>query len=348
MKKCIVIIFALFVYNAMYGQEVQKQNAEKEKNPQTETAKKPVTVSGVSTPVSETSVKPTDSKVNTSPVVSERPVAEKKPSLNIQEIMSIAKPIVEQKENGVVNWTEQYIEATGVSFMDFERFKIEGQAEEMAKRGAIVIAQRNLLEIISGLRITGQTIVRDFVTESDVVMSRIDGVIKGAQMVGEAVVTKNSVKVTMRVPIYDSQRGIAPVIQQNMIEKNPQLSDMMNKNMLQNQDINEEEFPFFALDMKGQTFTPSMFPKIVDGEGNVLIDFATIYNSEIGEFPQFFQIPQLIKDGKYAEAITTIPGLVDKDGNIKINTGHNDKVKNWTKKITNFVGKFGPLLISLI
>ena len=54
----------------------------------------------------------------------------------------------------------------------------------MAQRAALVDAYRNLAETVKGIRITGQTYVRDFVAESDYVQTSLDTFIKGARIVG--------------------------------------------------------------------------------------------------------------------------------------------------------------------
>ena len=82
--------------------------------------------------------------------------------------------------------------------MNREKFTLPGQAEEMAIRGAVVVAQRNLLEIIDGVQVYGQTVVKDLETQSDIIVTRIQGIIKGAMPV-DTVVTKDYAQVTLRI-----------------------------------------------------------------------------------------------------------------------------------------------------
>jgi len=76
-----------------------------------------------------------------------------------------------------INWTQGLIACEGES--------ARGQESFAAKRVAVVVAQRNLLEVIKGVRIDSQTTVRDGLVGNDVITSRVEGVIRGAQ------VTKN-------------------------------------------------------------------------------------------------------------------------------------------------------------
>ena len=62
---------------------------------------------------------------------------------------------------------EGYIQVVGVSE--------EGQSRYKAMRAATVVAQRDLLEIMEGLRLSGQTTVRDGMLQSDDIRTSITG-----------------------------------------------------------------------------------------------------------------------------------------------------------------------------
>ncbi|HSW44447.1 MAG TPA: hypothetical protein VLM89_02640 [Phycisphaerae bacterium] len=61
--------------------------------------------------------------------------------------------------------------------------RMPAQARMMAIRAAEIDAKRQLLERIKGLRITSDTIVRDFVAESDQITAQAQGTVVGAQTV---------------------------------------------------------------------------------------------------------------------------------------------------------------------
>src|SRR5690606_37275715 len=118
------------------------------------------------------------------------------------------QPVIENKPNGSINWTQQYVEAKGQSVIDNERFKNPAQAKAMATRGAVVVAQRNLLEMVQGVNVVGETTVQDMITTSDYIYTRVEGLIKGAQQFGPAKELDGMIEVTMRMPIYGND-GIA-------------------------------------------------------------------------------------------------------------------------------------------
>lgn len=73
----------------------------------------------------------------------------------------------------------------------------------MAERAAEVDAKRRLVERIKGLRINSETIVRDFVAESDVINTEANAMLVGAHQVGKAYYHHDEliVEVTVEVPL---------------------------------------------------------------------------------------------------------------------------------------------------
>lgn len=76
------------------------------------------------------------------------------------------------------------------------------QARLMAERAAEVDAMRRLLEQIKGLRLTSDTLVRDFVTESDEIRTQASGIVIGAARVSTYLHQDELIaEVTMEVPV---------------------------------------------------------------------------------------------------------------------------------------------------
>lgn len=81
---------------------------------------------------------------------------------------------------GEINWVEGYVRAIG------HGAAVRGslaQARPLARRAAVNDAQRNLLEIMKGVKIDSATTVENFVVSSDVIRARVNGVVKGAHVV---------------------------------------------------------------------------------------------------------------------------------------------------------------------
>ncbi len=79
---------------------------------------------------------------------------------------------------------------------------VSPQGRLLAERAAQMDAARRLLEQIKGLRLTSDTLVRDFITESDEIRTKAEGIVVGATQVGKYLHTDDLiVEVTMEVPV---------------------------------------------------------------------------------------------------------------------------------------------------
>jgi hypothetical protein len=84
--------------------------------------------------------------------------------------------------------TQGVVEATGMGTVDLSKTRNKIQAKLLAKRAARVDAQRNLLEMVEGVRLTSGTTVKDAQLESDLVANRVKGLLRGAFIVEENII----------------------------------------------------------------------------------------------------------------------------------------------------------------
>ena len=271
-------------------------------------------------------------------------------SIKLEEAIASAEPIITTSTNGNVNWTDQYVEAKGSSVIDSERFKNSAQANAMAARGAVVVAQRNLLEIINGVQVSGETTVEDMITTSDVISTKVEGVIKGARIIGEPVIKNGMIEVTMRVPLYESG-GLAPAV----FEGIPQtLSPVIEVKPIENdkpvsvsQAANEAESKKLVFNLNGQKFDPSLFPIIQDKDGKILLDLSKVYDPKSGKFPKYLQLAKDVMKGVgFDKGADVVDVISTSGGKITLSDIGKNKI-NWQKvgKTAATIGKFLLLLI---
>ena len=103
---------------------------------------------------------------------------------------------VETVGQGMINWTSGEVYATGIGAPPANAVNA-AQARAMAERAAQVVAYRNLLEIVKGVRVDSETVVENFMTKSDIIRTKIDGVIKGAMPVKKQYLSDGSVEITV-------------------------------------------------------------------------------------------------------------------------------------------------------
>jgi len=229
---------------------------------------------------------------------------------------------VQEMDHGKINWTDQYIEAEGSSIMDSSRFKLRNQAKLMAQRGAIVDAQRNLLEIVNGVLVEGQTTVKDLVVESDEVKTKVSGMLKGAVKVGKTTYEDGVATVRLRIPLYadglaeavDTTPAPAPV----PVDPNaPVVQDSLPKSVM--------------LSVSG-TYNPRLFPTLTDSQNKIIWDMAQSFDPTKGK------ALSIVKQGSGAlEAMKGKKGMEllevaqDQLGNLVLNDKSKARVEKWKK-----------------
>ena len=107
---------------------------------------------------------------------------------------------VESLGSGTVNWTTGEVYATGIGAPP-ARPANAAQARAMAERAAQVVALRNLLETVKGVRVDSETVVENFMTKSDVIRTKVDGIVKGARIVKKQFMSDGSVEVLVAMPM---------------------------------------------------------------------------------------------------------------------------------------------------
>lgn len=88
-------------------------------------------------------------------------------------------------KEGKVDWTEGYISAVGVGTAKPSGNKVKDELR--AFRAATVLGQRALLETVKGVKIDSQRKIGDRMAQEDVVSTRVEGTIQGAQIVKQSV-----------------------------------------------------------------------------------------------------------------------------------------------------------------
>ena len=94
------------------------------------------------------------------------------------------------------------------------------KASIMARRAAIVDAQRNLAEQVSGVQVDAETTVENFVISSDLVKTKVSALIKGAMVVEEQMMPDGAYRVVMSMPMYGTQ-GLASAIKPAIRDNTP-------------------------------------------------------------------------------------------------------------------------------
>lgn len=225
---------------------------------------------------------------------------------------------VEPQKNGEINWTDQYIEAEGNSVIDNDRFKIPAQARLMAQRGAIADAQRNLLEIVSGVYVEGTTTVENLMVQSDNIKTTVKGLLKGARQLGTTQFTSETATVRLRIPLYKS--GLGDALVEEVKKNDTPATDPVPATTDSTQ---------LVLQVKGD-YKPRLFPTLTDEQGKVLGDLAESMDPTGGQAVKILKAGEkglkALKTGNLTEIIEVVQ---DASGNLKLSDKNKARLEKW-------------------
>ncbi len=165
--------------------------------------------------------------------------------------------VVERKTSGsgAVNWTAERVTAVGIGFPP-QGVTDPARARVMADRAAYLIAVRNLLEVVKGVRVEATTVVENYMVKSDEVKTEVSGFVKGAQIIGRKNHPDGSVEVEVAVPLT----GIDGIQQffQNEVKLGTASPEPVE---------DAEGHTSLIIDARGMGVKPALFPRIVDAQG---------------------------------------------------------------------------------
>jgi hypothetical protein len=97
---------------------------------------------------------------------------------------------------GKVDWTTGVLTAVGIGAPPAQPANA-AQARAMAERAAQVVAYRNMLEAVKGVRVDSTTTVENFIVTSDAIRTEVSGIIQGAMIMDKKYMSDGSVEVTV-------------------------------------------------------------------------------------------------------------------------------------------------------
>jgi len=115
--------------------------------------------------------------------------------------------VIEKRLNGYINWSRGVAVATGIGAPPSYTAPGEAYKQELAKLAAVSVAGRNLLAMVNGVRIESTTVVKNnsdesYSVEEDVILRKIEGIVRGAKIIDEEYYSNGYVKVTLSMSMY--------------------------------------------------------------------------------------------------------------------------------------------------
>lgn len=152
------------------------------------------------------------------------------------------------------------------------------QREMMAKRAAVVSAQRSLAEYLQGFAIVGDTLVKDGMAQYDVIRSSVAGYVKGAQVVIQEYSKDKDMAVAIIKLGMHGPKGFASTMYDKML-KDPKIKKSLTEldgkpapPYKHKPETLSEKYDGLIIDASAQTFKPALINRIFTPKGELLYD----------------------------------------------------------------------------
>ncbi|MGE3728036.1 MAG: LPP20 family lipoprotein [Candidatus Sericytochromatia bacterium] len=140
-------------------------------------------------------------------------------SYSLSTLSPAQAQVTQNMGSGSIDWTSGNLKVTGSGAPPSKGSA--AQKRLMARRAAVADGYRQMAELINGVRVDSETIVKDFVTESDTIKLKVSALIKGAQIGDTRYLSDGSVEVDMRLGMYGAN-SLSSVIQPTFLEEHRQ------------------------------------------------------------------------------------------------------------------------------
>lgn len=175
--------------------------------------------------------------------------------------------VVEETENGAINYSQGIITATGIGAIP-EYAVNAAQARAMAIRAAKVDARRQLIELVNGITLTSETTMHNRMAD-EVVKESVSGVINGAYQVGEVrYLSDTSVEVTMAVAMTGISEIVTPAV--GFAASQPAAAPVAPPLTTTAPEPVASAVTGIIIDARGLGIRPAMAPKIIDQNAGVV------------------------------------------------------------------------------
>ena len=170
---------------------------------------------------------------------------------------------IQQFDNGQIDWQDGRVTAVGIGAAPANAVN-KAQARGMAKRAATVVARRNLLELLQGVRIDSTTTVLNHMVADDSVNSRVRGMLHNSRILDTAYMSDGSVEVTVGV-------GLRGGLADTLLSRSTSFETARLEPPPAEEIVEGEATPLvytgLVVDARELGVRPALSPRIVDEEG---------------------------------------------------------------------------------
>ena len=223
----------------------------------------------------------------------------------------VKKSCTEQQTNGCIDWEKGVIYATGMGVAN-PRFKSAAQRKYSSHQAALVVAKRNLLEMVQDVQISSSQTVKEGMLESDVIKTEVHGTLRHVAEVGRPKSSSDgSTWVTVKMYMRDilgalsTNEGFAPMGGEVSKSTVSQAETKPMSQQAKSYGGNAKTiYTGVIIDASGSGVKPAMSPKVLSASGE------EIYGSFVisRKYALEFGVAAYVKEMKKAKANERVKG----------------------------------------
>ena len=208
-------------------------------------------------------------------------------------LLAIILFAVSGRVDAAPNWNTNIIQVTGMGVSNPAMAISPAHAAMQARRAAVADAYRQLAEALNGVQVDSETTVEQMILTSDVVKTRISAVIRGAQIVSEGELSGGGYSVTMELPLFGGNGGLAETVieRPTVIESFPAPAPNYRPPVIENRP-SRGGYTGLVIDCRGLgRLNPVMSPVIKDARGQKIyghknLDYDRIIREGMASYAQ--------------------------------------------------------------
>jgi len=169
----------------------------------------------------------------------------------------------------------------------------------MARQAAVADAYRNLASVTKGVRVTGQSTVKNFMTESDDVRLKVEGFIRGAEVISEKQLEDTSFEIILQAPLTGAD-GLISGLKDELLTTTPEPTG------------NDTNVTGLIIDARGLGVLTAMSPKIYDEDGKEVygtVQCTPDFAIEVGIVGYPRSMEQALKSERLGKSPLVVKGL---------------------------------------
>ena len=197
-------------------------------------------------------------------------------------VMLTATVFADPAANGT-DWENGVVRATGSGVNT--KAKTEGQRRVLAKRAAIMDAQRNLAESVEGVHVTSESSMKDLEVEYDIVKTSVNATIKNMTEISSKYYKDGTCEVVLEMPLFGSSNSVAQSaflpFKDEPKEPFPQPTNNVNINVTTNVNttvggVVSNRYTGLVVDCSGLGLEAVMSPVVKNGNGQPIYGYKNL------------------------------------------------------------------------